>query len=38
MTYSTNERAEYLMGKRPEGVGIDLPQELGYECPICKKR
>lgn len=32
-----NERAEMLMGRRSEGVvAIDLPCELGFECPICK--
>lgn len=37
--YSTNERAEKLIGKRdlPEGTVIfDMPHELGYQCPVCK--
>lgn len=34
--YSVNEIAEQVMGLRPEGVAIDLPYELGYQCPICK--
>jgi len=31
---SVNKRADELLGRRPEGVPIDLPLELGYECPI----
>ena len=34
--YSTNQRAEVIMGRRPEGVAFDLPCELGYECPVCR--
>ena len=35
--YSKNDKAEQVMGRRPEGVmALDLPCELGYHCPICK--
>lgn len=47
MTYSTNERAEKLMGRRlreaqesgdePAPIAIDYPVELGYQCPIHKR-
>ena len=33
---SKNERAEKLLGKRPQGQPIDYPCELGYKCPVCK--
>lgn len=32
---SKNERAESVMGRRPEGTPFDMPSELGYTCPIC---
>lgn len=32
---SKNERAETLMGRRPEGIPFDMPCELGYRCPVC---
>jgi len=36
-TYSKNDRAEKLLGKRPTGVQpFDQPFELGYHCPICQ--
>lgn len=42
--YSTNDRAEELMGRRltPEQeqagvIAIDYPVELGYQCPIHKR-
>ena len=35
MKYSKNKRAEELMGLRSKGQPIDLPCELGYNCPIC---
>ena len=31
--YSKNERAEKLLGLRPEGIPLDWPSELGYRCP-----
>lgn len=37
--YSTNERAEKIVGKRdiPENTMVfDYPQELDYHCPVCK--
>jgi len=34
--FSVNEYAEQVMGRRREGVAIDLPYELGYQCPVCK--
>lgn len=33
---SKNDRADKIMGKRPSGVAIDEPCELGYHCPVCK--
>lgn len=33
---STNDRAEKIMGRRPSGIPIDLPCELGYVCPVCE--
>lgn len=39
--YSVNDRAEKVMGRRvADGesvVAIDLPVELGYQCPIHKR-
>jgi len=36
-TYSKNDRAEQLMGKRPgDAMAVDLPCELGFHCPVCK--
>lgn len=36
--FSTNERAERLMGRRdaagPVGIFLDWPVELGYQCPV----
>lgn len=32
---SINERAEQLMGRRPDGTSVFYPYELGYACPIC---
>jgi len=34
--YSKNDRAEKILGRRPEGNPIDFPSELGYECPVFK--
>lgn len=34
--YSKNERAEKIMGRRLEGIAIDLPCEFGYHCPVCE--
>jgi len=35
--YSTNERAEAVMGKRRTDVTpFDFPCELDYHCPICE--
>jgi hypothetical protein len=35
MNYSTNDKAEQVMGRRPtDGVSIDSPAELGYICPL----
>jgi RNase P subunit RPR2 len=34
--YSKNERAEKIMGRRSEGIAIDLPCEWGYHCPVCE--
>lgn len=37
--FSKNDRAEKLMGKRPENViAIDSPAELGYRCPVCDNK
>jgi hypothetical protein len=40
--YSINERAERLMGRRlPDDrpvMAFDLPCELGYWCPTCRRR
>jgi hypothetical protein len=33
MPYSKNERAKNLLGLRPEGIPLDSPSELGYQCP-----
>ena len=39
MKFSKNDRAESLMGKRPEGyIAIDSPSELGYRCPVCNNQ
>lgn len=34
--YSTNARAERVMGRRAPGIAFDCPCELGYACPVCK--
>ena len=34
--FSTNQRAEEIMGRRSTGIPIDMPCELGYICPVCK--
>ncbi len=33
--FSHDDRIEHLMGRRPEGIAIDMPGELGYRCPVC---
>lgn len=34
--YSTNEKAEQVMGRRrTDVVFFDYPCELGYRCPVC---
>lgn len=36
VVFSSNERAEQIMGRRPTNVvPIDLPCEMGYRCPVC---
>jgi hypothetical protein len=34
-SYSKDERAEKLLGKRGSGTAVFMPHELGYSCPIC---
>ena len=41
MEYSTNERAEKIVGKRIMKwlrLPIDQPAELWYTCPVCKNK
>lgn len=39
MKNSTNKRAEEIVGKRViRWIAIDLPRELWYVCPVCKKK
>jgi uncharacterized protein YbaR (Trm112 family) len=34
---SKNERAEQLLGLRPDNIiSLDLPCEIGFHCPVCK--
>lgn len=35
VTFSSNARAERIMGRRREGVAIDQPCELDFHCPVC---
>lgn len=34
---ASNERANLVVGKRPEAIQLFIPGELGYFCPLCFK-
>ena len=37
MTDSKNQRAQNICGLRDtNGMTMDMPTELGYQCPVCK--